>query len=158
MQAKLLAAAALALLLVASAPTTAADEMDVVDLAAASKDHTILVTAVKEAGLVEMLKGKGPFTLFAPTDAAFKKLGEEKVKELVKDRALLRRILLAHVVPGKAFYAKDVAALNGAGVNGFKVAVSGKDVTIGDAKVTKADLKASNGVVHVIDTVLIPKG
>jgi uncharacterized surface protein with fasciclin (FAS1) repeats len=157
MQAKFFAASAWALLVVFSAASHAADENDIVDLAAGSREHTILVTAVKEAGLVDMLKGKGPFTLFAPTDAAFTKLGEEKIKALVKDRELLRRILLAHVVPGKALYVKDVIALNGTEVNGFKVAASGKDVTVGGAKVTKADLKASNGVVHVIDAVMIPK-
>jgi uncharacterized surface protein with fasciclin (FAS1) repeats len=146
-------------LVVASAGTTAtaADDKDIVDLAVGSKDHTILVTAVKEAGLVEVLKGKGPFTVFAPTDAAFKKLGEDKIKAVVGDKALLTKILMAHVVKGKAVYAADVVKMDGKVVNGFKIGVSGKTVMIGDAKVTAADLKASNGVIHVIDTVLIPK-
>lgn len=144
-------------LVVAGNPAVAADDKDIVDLAVGSKDHTILVTAVKEAGLVDVLKGKGPFTVFAPTDAAFKRLGEDKLKEVVKDKALLTKILLAHVVQGKAVYAKDVAAMDGKEVNGFKIAVSGKDVVLGDAKVTAADLKATNGVIHVIDAVLIPK-
>ena len=157
MNAKLLGAGACALLLVVSPPSTAADEKDIVDTVVASKDHTILATAVKEAGLVDVLKGKGPFTVFAPTDAAFKKLGDDKVKEVVKDRELLKSILLAHVVQGKAVYAKDVVGLDGKEVNGFKIAAGSGGVMIGDAKVTKADLKASNGVIHVIDTVLIPK-
>lgn len=157
MKAKLFAAFACALVLTLSAPTTAADDKDVVDIAVGSKDHTILVTAVKEAGLVEVLKGKGPFTVFAPTDAAFKKLGDDKIKEVVKNKELLKTILLAHVVSGKAVYAKDVVGLDGKEVNGFKVAAGSGGVSIGDAKVTKADIKASNGVIHVIDTVLIPK-
>jgi uncharacterized surface protein with fasciclin (FAS1) repeats len=156
MKAKLFALCACALLFVGPSASPAADEKDIVDTAIASKDHTILVTAVKEAGLVDVLKGKGPFTVFAPTDAAFKKLGEEKIKEVIKNKELLTKILLAHVVQGKAVYAKDVVGLNGKDVNGFKIAVSGKDVMIGDAKVIAADVKASNGVIHVIDTVLIP--
>ncbi|MBN9521174.1 fasciclin domain-containing protein [bacterium] len=157
MRAKLITAFACALPLVVAPPTPAADDKDVVDTAAGSKEHTIFVTAVKEAGLVDELKGKGPFTVFAPTDAAFKKLGDDKIKDVIKNRTLLKTILLAHVVSAKAIYTKDIAGLNDKEVNGFKVAVSGADVKIGDAKVTKADIKASNGVVHVIDTVLIPK-
>jgi len=155
MQAKFFAGCALALTLVYASSAQSADEKDIVGIAVGSKDFTILVTALKEAGLVDTLKGKGPFTVFAPTDAAFKKLGDEKLKAVVADKELLKKILLAHVVVDKAVYAKDVAALNGEEVNGFKI--STKDgVHIGDAKVTKTDIKASNGVIHVIDTVLIP--
>ena len=155
MKAKLFALSAFALTLVVTSATTASDEKDIVDIAAGSKNFTILVTALKEAGLVETLKGKGPFTVFAPTDEAFKKIGDDKLKAIIKDHALLKKILLAHVVVGKAVHAKDVADLNGTKVNGF--VVSTKDgVHIGDAKVTKADIKASNGVIHVIDTVLVP--
>ena len=107
-------------------------------------------------GLAKTLEGKGPFTVFAPTDAAFKKLGDDKIKEVVANKELLTKILLAHVVQGKAVYAKDVVKLDGKEVNGFKIAAGSGGVSIGDAKVTKADLKASNGVIHVIDTVLIP--
>jgi uncharacterized surface protein with fasciclin (FAS1) repeats len=156
MKAKLIAGSALALVLAVGSTAAQADPKDVVEVVLASKDHTVLATAVKEAGLVEALKGAGPFTVFAPTDAAFKKLGDDKVRAVVQDKELLKKILLAHVVQGKAVYAKDAAALDGKEVNGFMVAA--KDgVRIGDAKVTKADLKAGNGVVHVIDTVLIPK-
>ena len=155
MQAKFFAGCALALTLVYASSAQSADEKDIVGIAVGSKDFTILVTALKEAGLVDTLKGKGPFTVFAPTDAAFKKLGDEKLKAVVADKELLKKILLAHVVVDKAVYAKDVAALNGEEVNGFKI--STKDgVHIGDAKVTKTDIKASNGVIHVIDTVLMP--
>ena len=158
MTAKLLAGSALALVLAFGSTTTARDDhdKDIVDLAVGSKDHTILVKAVKAAGLVETLKGKGPFTVFAPTDEAFKKLGQEKLEAVVKDKELLKKVLLAHVVPGKEVTAADAAKLDGKKVNGFTVKAEDGKVTIGDAKVTKADLKASNGVVHVIDTVLVP--
>lgn len=159
MKVKLLTGSALALLL-AFATTTSArddDEKDIVGLAVGSKDHTILVKAVKAAGLVDTLKGKGPFTVFAPTDEAFKKLGEEKLNAVVADKELLKKILLAHVVVGKSVMAADAAKLDGKKVNGFEIKASGDGVQIGDAKVTKADLKASNGVIHVIDTVLVPK-
>ena len=149
-------ALALSLAIVASSNGIAADEQqDIVGVLAASKDHTILVSAVKEAGLVETLKGKGPFTVFAPTDAAFKKLGAETIAKVMGDKELLKKILLAHVVVGKACTAKDAAEMDGKEVNGFKIA-SKDGVKIGPATVTKADIKASNGVVHVIDTVLVP--
>lgn len=155
MKAKLFAGAALALLVGFASQSSARDDKDIVDIAVGSKDHTILVTAVKEAGLVETLKGKGPFTVFAPTDEAFKKLGKEKLDAVVKDKELLKKILLAHVVVGKEVTAADAAKLDGKKVNGFEI--KAKDgVAIGDAKVTKADIKASNGVIHVIDTVLVP--
>ncbi|HUR54514.1 MAG TPA: fasciclin domain-containing protein [Gemmataceae bacterium] len=153
MMAKMFAGCALALMLCAT--TKAADEKTIAEIVAGSKDHTILLTAVKEAGLAETLGGKGPFTVFAPTDEAFKKLGEEKIKAVVADKELLKKILLAHVITDKAVMAADVGPLDGKEVNGFKI--STKDgVMIGEAKVTKADIKASNGVVHVIDTVLVP--
>lgn len=153
---KLLAAAALALFTATVAVRADDAEKDIVDIAVGSKDHTILVKAVKAAGLVDVLKGKGPFTVFAPTDEAFKKLPKEKLEAVVADKELLKKILLAHVVQGKAVMAADAAKLDGKKVNGFTVKVGDDKVMIGDAKVTKADLKASNGVIHVIDTVLIP--
>jgi len=132
----------------------AADNKDIVDTAVDGK-FTLLVAAVKEAGLVETLKGKGPFTVFAPTDEAFKKLGEDKLKAVLADKALLKSILLAHVVVGQEVKAADVLKLDGQKVNGF--VINTKDgVQIGDAKVIKADIVTSNGVIHVIDTVLVP--
>ncbi len=128
----------------------------VADIVASSKNHTILLTAVKEAGLVDTLKGKGPFTVFAPTDDAFKALGEDTIKKVLEDKDLLKKILLAHVIVGKEAKAADVLKLDGQEVNGFKIDT--KDgVKIGEAKVIKADLLAGNGVVHVIDKVLLPK-
>jgi len=146
---------------------------DVVDIAISSKDHTTLVTAVKAADLVTTLKGKGPFTVFAPTNAAFGKLPAGTVESLLKpeSKAALSGILTYHVVAGNLDAAAVVAAIkNGKGkaelttVNGAKLTarLDGDKVILTDAKggkstVTATDLKGSNGVVHVIDTVLMPK-
>lgn len=138
-----------------STKTSAADE-DVVAIAVNNPQFSTLVTAVKAAGLVETLQGKGPFTVFAPTNEAFEKLGKEKLDAVIADKELLKKILLAHVVVGKSVMAKDVVGMDGKSVNGFKIAVSDKGVMLGNAKVVKTDIKAKNGVVHVIDTVLIP--
>ena len=145
---------------------------DIIDNAVNSKDHTTLVAAVKAAGLVDTLKGKGPFTVFAPTNAAFAKLPAGTVETLVKpeNKATLTKILTYHVVPGK-ISAKDVVAAIKAGggkavlttVEGGKLTVSmmGKTVMITDAKggmshVTIADVNQSNGVIHVVDAVMLP--
>ena len=160
MKTKLFAALAVALF-VSAAPARAEEPKTVADIVAGSKDHTLLLAAVKEAGLVEALKEKGPITVFAPTDAAFKKLGDETIKKVLADKELLKKILLAHAVEGSVM-AADVKKLDGKEVKtlqgtSFKVEVKGDAVMIGGAKVTAADLKAGNGVVHVIDTVLMPK-
>ena len=146
---------------------------DIVDNAVNSKDHTTLVAAVQAAGLVETLKSAGPFTVFAPTNAAFDKLPAGTVGELVKpeNKATLTTILTYHVVAGK-IGSKEVLAAIKAGngkaelttVQGGKLTayLDGKNVMIkdekgGTAKVTIADVFQSNGVIHVIDTVLMPK-
>ncbi len=146
---------------------------DVVDIAISSKDHTTLVAAVKAAGLVETLKGAGPFTVFAPTNAAFEKLPKGTVETLLKpeNKAKLTSILTYHVVAGK-FKAADVLAgiEKGKGklivttVQGEKLTATldkGKvkltDATGASAYVTATDLEGSNGVVHVIDGVIMPK-
>ena len=130
----------------------------VVDIAAGSPDHTTLVAAVKAAGLADTLSGPGPFTVFAPTNAAFAKLPAGTVEDLLKpeNKAKLASILTYHVVPGKVM-AKDVKAGAVKTVNGKSatLATSG-GVTINKAKVVAADLGADNGVVHVIDTVILP--
>ncbi len=146
--------AALAIALVAPAAVRAADK-DIVDVAVENKDFSTLVAAVKAAGLVEALKAKGPITVFAPTNAAFEKLGKEKVEAVLKDKELLTKILKAHVVEGKVL-AADVLKLNGKKVNGFVIDATAAGVKIGDAKVVTADILTSNGVIHVIDTVLVP--
>lgn len=149
---RILSACAVALVAYA-APARAAD--DIVTIAAGNKDFSTLVAAVKAAGLVEALKADGPITVFAPTNAAFEKLGKEKVAAVLADKELLTKILKAHVVEGKVM-AADAAKLDGKKVNGFTVTADGSGVKIGDAKVIKADIVASNGVIHVIDTVLVP--
>jgi len=142
--------------LIAATATRAADEdASVADTLVASKEHTALLTALKEAGLFAALGGKGSVTLFAPTDAAFKKLGDDTLMKMAADKDYLKRLVAGHVVTGKALSAKDLAALDGRELNGFKV--SAKDgLKIGDAKVTKRDVRCGNGVVHVIDAVLVP--
>ena len=141
----------------------AAAEQDIVDTAAGAGQFKTLVAAVKAAGLVDTLKGEGPFTVLAPTDAAFAKLPEGTVEKLLKpeNKAKLVEILTYHVLPGKAM-ASDVIKLDGKKVNTVEgspveVMVSGGTVKICDAKVVKTDIACSNGVIHVIDTVLMPE-
>ena len=148
-------AAAFAFAIAAPAVRAEDEAKDIVDVAAGNKDFSTLVAAVKEAGLVDALKAKGPITVFAPTNAAFEKLGKEKLDAVLKDKELLTKILKAHVVEGKVM-AADAVKLDGKDVNGFPVKVADGTVMIGDAKVVKADVPASNGVIHVIDTVLVP--
>jgi transforming growth factor-beta-induced protein len=130
---------------------------DIVAIAAGNKDFSTLVTALKEAGLVETLKGKGPFTVFAPTNAAFSKLPAGALDGLLKDKAALTRVLTYHVVSGNVM-AKDVVGLK------FADTVSGQRATIDTAggvkiagvNVVTTDIKGSNGVIHVIDAVMMP--
>lgn len=119
---------------------------------------TTLVTAVKAAGLAETLGGTGPFTVFAPTDEAFAKLPEGTVESLLADPETLKKVLLYHVVSGSVM-AADVVKLDSAQtLNGTKVTISTKEgVKVDAANVVKTDILARNGVVHVIDTVLIPQ-
>lgn len=132
--------------------------MDVVDTAVAAGNFSTLVTAIKAAGLVETLKGEGPFTVFAPTDAAFKKIPEAQLAALLEDKAALTKVLTYHVVPGKVM-AADVVKLNSAKtVEGQSVTISSSGgVMVDNANVVKTDITASNGVIHVIDTVIMPK-
>ena len=151
----------------------AQSKKDVVDVAAGSKDHTTLVAAVKAAKLVETLKGAGPFTVFAPTNAAFDKLPKGTVETLLKTENIktLSGILTYHVVSGNIDAAAVMAAIKAGkgkavlptvGGSSLSAAVVGGKVILTDEKggkatVTATDLKASNGVIHVIDTVLMPK-
>jgi uncharacterized surface protein with fasciclin (FAS1) repeats len=138
---------------------SAASAKNLVEIAAGSPDHTTLVAAVKAAGLVETLSGPGPFTLFAPTDAAFKKLPAGTVESLLKpeNKAKLVAVLTYHVVPAKVM-AAAVKTGEAPSVNGKKLNLKadGKGVTVNGAKVTAADLVGSNGVIHVVDTVILP--
>jgi uncharacterized surface protein with fasciclin (FAS1) repeats len=154
----------LASILVLGASLFAADQSmakkDIVDTAVAAGQFNTLAKALQAAGLVDTLKGKGPFTVFAPTDEAFAKLPAGTIDELLKpeNKEKLVSILTYHVVSG-AVSSKKVATMKSAKtVNGKDVSISaeGGSVKINDAKVIKADIKASNGVIHVIDSVLMP--
>lgn len=134
-----------------------AQAADIVDTAVAAGQFKTLVAAVQAAGLVETLKGPGPFTVFAPTDAAFAKLPAGTVEALLKDKAKLAAILTYHVVPGKVL-AKDVKAGPVKTANGASLTIStANGVMVDGAKVVATDVMADNGVIHVIDTVVIPK-
>jgi len=140
--------------------TPIAKAADIVDTAVKAGDFKTLVAAVKAAGLVATLKGKGPFTVFAPTDEAFAKLPPGTVDDLLKpaNKAKLVAILTYHVVPGKVT-AEEVAGktLNAKTVEGQPLKIDAMNgVMVDNAKVTRPDIMASNGVIHVIDTVLIP--
>ena len=132
---------------------------DLIETAAAAGSFTTLAKALEAAGLVETLKGEGPFTVFAPTDEAFAKLPAGTLDALLKDKKKLTAILTYHVVPGEVT-SEQVAALTSAKtVNGKELSIATADgkVTVGNATVTQADVPATNGVIHVIDSVLLPE-
>ena len=132
---------------------------DIVDTAVAAGDFNTLVTAVKAAGLVETLKGEGPFTVFAPTDAAFAKVPTDTLNALLADKTALANVLTYHVVAGKVMAADVVKLTSAETVQGQAVSVEVKDgkVYVDGAQVVTTDIKASNGVMHVIDAVILPK-
>ncbi len=137
--------------------TVAMAAKDIVDTAVAAGNFKTLVTAVQAAGLVDTLKGKGPFTVFAPTDEAFAKIPKADLDALLKDKAKLAAVLTYHVVPA-AVMAKDVKAGEVKTVNGQSIKITtDKGVMVNNAKVIKTDVAASNGVIHAIDTVLMPQ-
>ena len=131
---------------------------DIVAVASGNGSFNTLVIALKEAGLVETLKGKGPYTVFAPTDAAFAKIPKEQLDALLKDKAKLSKVLTYHVVPGGVM-AKDVKPGMVKTVEGQSITVKaeGGKVMVDNAVVTTTDVKADNGVIHVIDTVIMPR-
>jgi len=130
---------------------------DIVDTAVGAGQFNTLATALQKAGLVDTLKGKGPFTVFAPTDAAFAKVPKDQLDALLADKAKLAAVLTYHVVPGKVM-AKDVKAGQVKTVQGSALTVTtAGGVKVDNANVTQADIVADNGVIHVIDTVVIPK-
>jgi uncharacterized surface protein with fasciclin (FAS1) repeats len=130
---------------------------DLVDTAVSAGQFSTLAKALTEAGLIDTLKGPGPFTVFAPTDAAFAKIPAEQLQALLADKAALTKVLTYHVVPG-AVMAKDVSTGPVKTVEGqsLMLQVSNAGVKVNDANVTKTDILASNGVIHVIDTVVLP--
>ena len=137
--------------------TLAVQAKDIVDTAVAAGNFKTLATALTAAGLVDTLKGKGPFTVFAPTDEAFAKIPKADLEALLKDKAKLTAVLTYHVVAGKVM-ASDVKAGKVKTVQGSELTISTTGgVMVDKAKVTATDIVADNGVIHVIDSVIVPK-
>lgn len=157
-----LAVAAAALLpgTATAAPAEKSDRADrtIVQIAAADRQFSTLVSLVRHAGLAGTLSARGPYTVFAPTNAAFKRVPAATLRALQNDRAALRRVLLYHVVPGRVTSDQVVRLRSAKTAAGpaVRIRVSGLTVRINDARVIKADVMARNGVVHVVDRVLIP--
>lgn len=151
---KILSVIALAIL-----PVTAAPAADIVDTAVSAGSFKTLVKAVQAAGLVDTLKGPGPFTVFAPTDEAFAKLPAGTLESLLANSEQLKQVLTYHVVAGKVMAADVVKLKEAKTVQGSaaRIKVSGGNVMIDNAKVVKTDIVCDNGVIHVIDTVILPK-
>lgn len=138
--------------------SSAGEEKDIVDTAVGAGQFKTLVTAVKAADLVGTLKGKGPFTVFAPTDKAFAKIPSEKLEALLKDKKTLTSILTYHVVPGKVMAADVVKLESAQTVQGetIQIVTSNGKVMVNGANVLKTDIVCGNGVIHVIDAVILP--
>jgi uncharacterized surface protein with fasciclin (FAS1) repeats len=158
-----LTAAAAALIAAPTAATaqsnaTPMSQKDLVTVASEAGSFKTLGTALQAAGLVETLQGAGPFTVFAPTDEAFAALPAGTLDALLKDKDKLRQVLLGHVVEGRVMASQVVDLKEAKTVSGLELPIRVKDgqVWIGDAKVVKTDVTASNGVIHVIDKVLLP--
>ena len=155
-----IAVAIVAAFMIASVAQAQSVTKDIVDTATAAGSFSTLAKALQAADLVDTLKGEGPFTVFAPTDDAFAKLRQGTLEDLLKpaNKAKLRRILSYHVVPGRVM-ATDVLKLNSAkAVSGdtIDIKASGGSVRVDEARVIKTDIAASNGVIHVIDSVILP--
>jgi uncharacterized surface protein with fasciclin (FAS1) repeats len=149
---KLISAAAVLFCLMSTA-----NAKDIVDTAIAAGNFNTLATALKAAGLVETLKGTGPFTVFAPTDAAFAKIPKAQLDALLADKAKLTAVLTYHVVPGRVM-SKDVKAGMVKTVQGSSMTVATMGgVKVDNANVIAVDIVADNGVIHIIDTVILPK-
>jgi uncharacterized surface protein with fasciclin (FAS1) repeats len=157
-----LTALALAGIVATASPARAQQTRDIVDTAVAAGSFTTLAKALTAADLVSTLKGSGPFTVFAPTDDAFAKLPAGTLDSLLKpeNREKLRRVLTYHVVPGRVMAADVVKVTSAKAVSGdtLPVKVADSAVTVGKARVVKTDIAASNGVIHVVDSVLLPPG
>lgn len=152
----LVAAAAVLALPVSSA--TAAPSKDIVETAASKPQFSTLVSLVKKAGLVGVLSGKTNYTVFAPTNAAFAKVPKKTLNELSKDKAMLKKVLLYHVLPGKVPASKVLKTKSAKTAEGSKVTfeVRGKNAFVNEAKITKTDVMCSNGIIHAINGVLLP--
>ena len=154
----LVALVSLALLALPAVASSAADQADIVDTAIAAGQFNTLAKALTAAGLVETLKGDGPFTVFAPTDDAFAKLPKGTLESLLADKEKLTAILTYHVVPGKVLAADVVKLESAKTVQGSSVTIdTSNGVKVDGANVVKTDIMTSNGVIHVIDSVILPK-
>ena len=155
---KLMAAAAVALVSIGAYATAVTPSKDIVETAVEAGSFKTLATALQAADLVSTLKTEGPFTVFAPTDAAFAKIPKADLDALLKDKAALTRVLTYHVVSGKVMAADVVKLKQAKTVEGSSVAIKVVDgkVMVNNANVSATDITASNGVIHVIDTVIMP--
>ncbi len=156
----IIAVSVLSLTLAAAVFAGSYNKKDIVDTAVSAGNFNTLVTAVKAADLVETLKGDGPFTVFAPSDAAFEKVPGDTLNSLLADKSALANVLTYHVVAGKVSAADVVKLSEAKTVQGQNVQIEVKNGTvfIDGAQVVSADIEASNGIIHVIDTVILPKG
>lgn len=158
MNRRTLVAALAAVALLGTSARAAEAPKDIVDTAVAAGSFKTLATALKAAGLIETLKGAGPFTVFAPTDEAFAKLPAGTLDALLKDKAKLTAVLTYHVVAGKVMAADVVKLKSAKTVQGSNVTIDAtKGVKVDGANVVKTDIACSNGVIHVIDSVILPK-
>ena len=138
--------------------TAAAPSKNIVETAASSKQFSTLVSLVKKAGLVNTLSGSTAYTVFAPTNAAFAKVPKKTLNMLLEDKSKLRKVLLYHVLPGKVPASQGVATKSAKTAEGASVqfSVRGKTAYVNESKIVKTDIECSNGIIHMIDAVLIP--
>jgi uncharacterized surface protein with fasciclin (FAS1) repeats len=151
-------ATAIAVLALPAAGASAAPSKNIVETAASKPQFSTLVSLVKKAGLVGVLSGKTNYTVFAPTNAAFARVPKATLDELGKDKAMLKQVLLYHVLPGKVPASKVLKMKSAKTAEGSKVtfSVRGKNAFVNDAKIIKTDVRCSNGIIHAINGVLLP--
>lgn len=156
----LVLATAMAVIALPAGSASAAAKKDIVETAAGAPQFSTLVSLVKKAGLVGTLSGTKSYTVFAPTNAAFDKVPKKTLDDLASDKAMLRKVLLYHVLPGKVPASKVVKTKSATTAEGSKVTFSlrGSNAFVNDAKITKTDIRCGNGIVHAINRVLLPPG
>lgn len=150
--------AVLTVVAVPAGSASAATNKDIVETAASAPQFSTLVSLVKKAGLVGVLSGKANYTVFAPTNAAFAKVPKKTLNQLAADKAMLKQVLLYHVLPGKVPASKVLKTKSAMTAEGSKVtfSVRGDNAFVNDAKITKTDIRCSNGIIHAINAVLLP--
>ncbi len=156
----LVLAAAMAVLALPVGSASAAPQKDIVETAAGAPQFSTLVSLVKKAGLAGTLSGTKSYTVFAPTNTAFDEMPKATLDDLASDKAMLRKVLLYHVLPGKVPASKVLKTKSATTAEGSKVtfSVQGKSAFVNDAKITKSDIRCSNGIVHAINRMLLPPG